>query len=94
MGKVDNKQDFLNLCQAARKNTAAEALGIEIIDGDRSQIVATMPITNSARQPLGMLHGGVNMVLAETVASLRDSEILIFSRWPVVCMDSSRNAVF
>jgi 1,4-dihydroxy-2-naphthoyl-CoA hydrolase len=29
-----------------------------------------MPITDKTRQPLGLLHGGINMVLAESAASL------------------------
>jgi 1,4-dihydroxy-2-naphthoyl-CoA hydrolase len=29
-----------------------------------------MPITDKARQPYGLLHGGISMVLAETAASM------------------------
>ena len=53
-----------------RKNSILETLGIEVQDCDDASIVLTMPITDAARQPLGILHGGVSLVLAETAASL------------------------
>jgi uncharacterized protein (TIGR00369 family) len=48
----------------------ADLLGIEFesIDGERT--VATMPVTPDHHQPLGYLHGGASVVLAETVASV------------------------
>ncbi len=52
------------------KNTAVGALGIELVSMDDDRIELRMPITNAARQPLGLLHGGVSMVLAESAASL------------------------
>ena len=70
MNIIDTKEGFLILCRTACRNTASEALGIEFIDASENQVVAVMPVTDAARQPLGLLHGGVNMVLAETVASM------------------------
>ena len=52
------------------ENTASDFLDIEIVKIDDDHIVLTMPITNKTRQPMGLLHGGINMVLAETAASL------------------------
>jgi len=48
----------------------ADRLGIafESIEPDRA--VATMPVTPDHHQPLGYLHGGASVVLAETVASV------------------------
>jgi uncharacterized protein (TIGR00369 family) len=51
-------------------NTAVEALGIDIVSVDNDHIQLRMPITNRARQPFGLLHGGISMVLAETAASV------------------------
>lgn len=70
MNIINTKENFLILCRKACHNTASEALGIEFIDASDSQVIAVMPITDASRQPLGLLHGGVNMVLAETVASM------------------------
>ena len=37
---------------------------------DAESILLRMPMSDRARQPLGLLHGGISMVLAETAASL------------------------
>lgn len=48
----------------------ADLLGIafEAIEPERA--TATMPVTPQHHQPLGYLHGGASVVLAETVASV------------------------
>jgi 1,4-dihydroxy-2-naphthoyl-CoA hydrolase len=51
-------------------NTAPEALGVEIISADAEGILLRMPMSDRARQPSGLLHGGISMVLAETAASI------------------------
>ncbi|MEI2778078.1 MAG: hotdog fold thioesterase [Tetrasphaera sp.] len=44
-------------------------LGIEFVDvGDR-HLTARMPVDDRTRQPLGLLHGGASLALAETLAS-------------------------
>ena len=50
-------------------NTIMQALGIEVDEFSEDRIVLSMPISDATRQPFGLLHGGVNMVLAETAAS-------------------------
>jgi 1,4-dihydroxy-2-naphthoyl-CoA hydrolase len=45
-------------------------LGIELTDIGDDHIELVMPITDAARQPLGMLHGGVSMVLVESAGSI------------------------
>ncbi len=47
-----------------------EALSIQITDLQRGSVKATMPVTDSVKQPFGLLHGGASVALAETVASL------------------------
>lgn len=44
-------------------------LGIEFTCRDRGYMEATMPVNERTKQPFGFLHGGANVVLAETVAS-------------------------
>jgi len=56
--------------RALLPNTAAEALGVEIVSVDAEYILLRMPMADRARQPYGLLHGGISMVLAETAASL------------------------
>jgi len=51
------------------KDTALSALGIKLTEATRDRVVATMPITSHHHQPMGYLHGGVSVLLAESVAS-------------------------
>ncbi|BBP91983.1 hypothetical protein BsIDN1_56010 [Bacillus safensis] len=51
-------------------NTLLEALGIEIVECNKSRCVATMPVDHRTKQPFGLLHGGASAALAETVASM------------------------
>jgi uncharacterized protein (TIGR00369 family) len=47
----------------------ADKMGIEIVDWDSQRMVATMPVAGNL-QPYGLLHGGANAVLAETLGSV------------------------
>ncbi|MDJ0396710.1 hotdog fold thioesterase [Rhodococcus sp. G-MC3] len=44
-------------------------MGISITRCDRDRVEGTMPVAGN-RQPIGILHGGANAVLAETLGSL------------------------
>ena len=45
-------------------------LGVEMVELTPGRVVATMPVDERHHQPFGYLHGGVSVVLAETVASV------------------------
>lgn len=44
-------------------------LGIEILEAGDDYLKGRMPVDERTRQPAGVLHGGVSVVLAETLAS-------------------------
>lgn len=44
-------------------------MGIEIIEASPQRLVATMPVAGNT-QPLGLLHGGASVVLAESLGSI------------------------
>ena len=50
-------------------DTAADHLGIEFLDVGDDFIRARVPVDKRTRQPYGLLHGGVSVVLAETLGS-------------------------
>ncbi|PAV27734.1 esterase [Virgibacillus profundi] len=56
------------------KNTLMEALGIELVSLDKNLVVLTMPVDRRTHQPVGYLHGGANVALAETAASIGSFE--------------------
>ena len=70
MSSLSNRINSVAQLRALLPKTAPEALGVEIISADIDGILLRMPMSDRARQPMGLLHGGISMVLAETAASL------------------------
>ncbi len=60
---------MLHLCNEWSKNTLMETLEIEYIDAGEDFLVATMPVNSRVHQPMGLLHGGASVALAESVGS-------------------------
>lgn len=48
--------------------TLMESLGIRCTQIERGYVEATMPVDIRTRQPMGILHGGASLALAETLA--------------------------
>ncbi len=57
------------ILQALHVDTAVKALGIEFTNVGPDSITARVPVDARTRQPYGLLHGGVSVVLAETLGS-------------------------
>lgn len=62
---LEDKQNFF-----ARSAGLDETLGIRYEQLEPGEVVATMPVTPRHHQPIGYLHGGASVVLAESVASV------------------------
>lgn len=56
--------------RSVREQTLVGVLGIEFEEINPQRVVATMPVDARTHQPLGLLHGGASVALAETVASV------------------------
>lgn len=54
---------------AIHVNTAVAHLGIEFLEVGDDFIRARAPVDSRTRQPMGILHGGISVVLAETLGS-------------------------
>jgi 1,4-dihydroxy-2-naphthoyl-CoA hydrolase len=54
---------------ANTRKGADERLGIEFVEVGDDYIVGRVPVDERTRQPYGLLHGGVSVVLAETLGS-------------------------
>ena len=50
-------------------NTAVSHLGIEFLEVGPDFLRARVPVDHRTHQPFGLLHGGVSVVLAETLGS-------------------------
>lgn len=55
---------------ARNAQTAVEHLGIEITELGDDYLVGRVPVDHRTKQPFGLLHGGVSVVLAETLGSI------------------------
>ncbi|GAB2540279.1 MULTISPECIES: hotdog fold thioesterase [unclassified Simplicispira] len=57
-------------CTRTSENTAVTHLGIEFVEVGDDYLVGRVPVDERTRQPFGLLHGGVSVVLAETLGSI------------------------
>ncbi len=64
-----DKDAMLEYCNQFSKNTLMQTLNIEFIDAGEDFLVAKMPVNSSVHQPMGLLHGGASVALAESVGS-------------------------
>ena len=55
--------------QSINSGCAVEHLGIEFLEVGDDFLSARVPVDARTRQPMGILHGGVSVVLAETLGS-------------------------
>ena len=62
----------VDLSQLAQRNagTAAAHLGIEFTGVGADWLAARMPVDHRTMQPMGILHGGASVLLAETLGSV------------------------
>ena len=60
----------IDLDSLKEKDSLNNDLGIEYVELESERVVMSMPVDARHRQPLGYLHGGASVVLAETVATV------------------------
>lgn len=61
--------DFMEVLRERGRGALDKKMGIEIIEASPERLVGTMPVEGNT-QPLGLLHGGANVVLAESLGSV------------------------
>jgi len=62
-------EEILAILNARCAGTLMETLSIEYTGMTQDTLTARMPVTPAHTQPLGLLHGGATVSLAETVGS-------------------------
>jgi len=70
--------------------TAVGHLGIEFLEVGEDFIRARVPVDTRTRQPYGLLHGGVSVVLAETLGSC-GAAFAVPDDWRAVGLDINAN---
>ena len=67
--RIWQKPISVEILTANTRRGADEHLGIEFVEVGDDYIVGRVPVDERTRQPYGLLHGGVSVVLAETLGS-------------------------
>lgn len=65
-----NTSISLETLNSMSKNTMIDHLGIEFTEIQSGYVKAKMPVDHRTIQPMGLLHGGASVVLAETMGSV------------------------
>lgn len=69
MAKIWKKEFEIEELNLFSKDSIVGNVGIEFLEKGEDFISATMPVDKRTKQPLGILHGGASVVLAETLGS-------------------------
>jgi 1,4-dihydroxy-2-naphthoyl-CoA hydrolase len=73
------------------KNTMQEFLGIEFLEIGDAHLKAHMPVNERTKQPMGLLHGGANVVLAESLGSVASVMCIDVEKQTVVGLEINAN---
>jgi 1,4-dihydroxy-2-naphthoyl-CoA hydrolase len=87
------KQPTVEILNQRGKNTMVEFLDIQFIEIGDDFLIATMPVTNKTKQPIGFLHGGANVALAETVASTAANAVVDLEYFYCVGLEINANHI-
>lgn len=86
-------KNLLQHLNALCQNTLAAALGIEITEVGTNFLCGKMPVDNRTHQPMGILHGGASVALAETLGSIGASLQIDQARQNCVGLEINANHV-
>ena len=65
-------QEFVEFYKERGSGALDQKMGIKILEAEQGRIVGTMPVEGNT-QPMGLLHGGASVVLAESLGSIGTS---------------------
>jgi len=96
MEKVEIKPIFTDKTTLANLNKMCEGnmgdhLGIEFTEIGPNYLIAKMPVDRRTKQPMGILHGGASVVLAETIGSVAGNCVLDETKEYAVGLDINAN---
>lgn len=86
-----NVKEKLAQINSFMKNTLMETLEITFTDMGSDFMVAEMPVNPRVRQPLGLLHGGASVALAESVGSTASYFLIDQSKYEIRGIEITAN---
>ncbi len=86
-----DSEKVLEKVNAMCKNTLMETLSIRFTEVGNEQVSATMPVNSKVHQPLGLLHGGASIALAESIGSMASFLFIDSSKFEARGIEISAN---
>ena len=75
------------------KGSMVEHLGIEFTEIGDDFLEATMPVDERTKQPMGVLHGGASVALAETLGSVGATLLIEMGKQHAVGLEINTNHI-
>ncbi|HOI31563.1 MAG: PaaI family thioesterase [Bacteroidales bacterium] len=88
-----NSKTSLEELNQMNANTLMAQLGIEYLEIRSGYVRASMPVNENTMQPMGILHGGSSLALAETLGSLGSAFMVGLDEYEVRGSHMSANHV-
>lgn len=93
MEKIWHGSPTTDQVNARSKGTLLEHLGIVFTEVGLDFLRGTMPVDHRTRQPVGLLHGGASVALAETLASTAGNLVVDLAKFYCVGLEINANHV-
>ena len=87
------KQVSLETINGFNKNTLMEVLGIECVELGDDYLISTMPVDKRTHQPMGLLHGGANAALIESIGSMGSTLLIDLEKEAPVGIEVNTNHI-
>lgn len=88
---AEEKNKKLQMLNSICKNTLMETLEIEYIDFGDDFLKAQMPVNPRVHQPMGLLHGGASVALAESVGSAASIMLVDIKKYEIRGIEIAAN---
>ena len=83
----------LEVLNSMNEGCMVEHLGIKFTEIGEYYLIATMPVDERTKQPLGLLHGGASVALAETMGSIGATVCLDMNKQYAVGLEINANHI-
>ena len=90
MSHIWHRRPCLSEIKKMCESTIDTHLGIEIIEVGDNFLSGKIPVNSKTAQPFGIIHGGANIVLAESLGSIASAHVI--NRETEICFGQEVNA--
>lgn len=88
-----NPNITIDILNESSKNSMVEHLGIIYTDIGKKHLSAKMPVDHRTHQPMGLLHGGASVTLAETLGSVAATFSVDYQKYACVGIEINANHI-